>query len=205
MRFLINSSEVDDGTKISRNLANYVITTGNTINLSNAYSDPRFDPIVDSVWKFKTQALLCMPIRNLDGEIIGCAQIANRLDQCAFDENDELLFEAFCIFCGLGINNTIIYNQLERSMAEKSVALEVVSYHATCSKHELDTFLVKYQELNRKIRIENLGSYVFDDFSLDSDEMIIASYDMFKKLGLIKTFQIEKKVIINIQKTMGYF
>lgn len=202
---MINSSEVDDGTKISRNLANYVITTGNTINLSNAYSDPRFDPIVDSVWKFKTQAILCMPIRNLDGEIIGCAQIANRLDQCAFDENDELLFEAFCIFCGLGINNTIIYNQLERSMAEKSVALEVVSYHATCSKHELDTFLAKYQELNRKIRIENLGSYVFDDFSLDSNEMIIASYDMFKKLGLIKTFQIEKKVIIYIQKAIEYF
>jgi len=80
-------------------------------------------------------------------------------------------------------------------MAEKSVALEVLSYHATCSKNELDSFLVKYQDYNRKIRIENLGSYVFDDFSLDSDEMIIASYDMFKKLGLINIFQIDKKVI----------
>ena len=190
-------SEVDDGTKISRNLADYVIKTGNTINLSNAYSDSRFDPIVDSVWKFKTQAILCMPIRNLDGSIIGCAQIANRLDQYAFDENDELLFEAFCIFCGLGINNTMIYNQLEKSMAEKSVALEVVSYHATCSKSEMDVFFSKYQEvcLGKKFRIENLGSYVFDDFSLDSDEMILASFDMFKKSGLIKAFKIDKKVI----------
>jgi len=138
-----------------------------------------------------------MPIRNLEGNIIGCAQIANRLDQYAFDENDELLFEAFCIFCGLGINNTMIYNRLEKSMAEKSVALEVVSYHASCSKSELDVFLSKYQELyfSKKFRIENLWSYVFDDFSLDSDEMILASYDMFKRLGLIKVFQIDKKVI----------
>ena len=137
-----------------------------------------------------------MPIRNLDGNIIGCAQIANRIDQYEFDENDELLFEAFCIFCGLGINNTIIYNQLEKSMAEKSVALEVVSYHATCAKSELDVFLSKYQDVcfSKNFRIENLGSYVFDDFSFDSDEMILASYDMFKKLGLIKSFQIDKKV-----------
>lgn len=187
---------MDDGTKISKNLADYVIRTGNTINLSNAYSDPRFDPIVDTVWKFKTQAILCMPIRNLEGSIIGCAQIANRLDQYAFDENDELLFEAFCIFCGLGINNTLTYNKLETSMAEKSVALEVISYHGTCSKGELDAFLGKYQEVcfNKKFRIENLDSYVFDDFSLNCDEMILASYDMFKKLGFMKTFQIDRKV-----------
>jgi dual 3',5'-cyclic-AMP and -GMP phosphodiesterase 11 len=103
--------------------------TGNTINIANAYSDPRFDPIVDTVWKFKTQSILCMPIRNLDKHIIGCAQIANRLDNQAFDENDELLFEAFCIFCGLGINNTIIYNKIEKSVAEKSVALVISRFH----------------------------------------------------------------------------
>lgn len=174
-----------------------MIQTGNTINLSDAYTDPRFDPIVDSVWKFKTQAILCMPIRNLKGDIIGCAQIANRLDRHTFDENDELLFEAFCIFCGLGINNTLIYNELEKSMAEKTVALEVTSYHAACSTRELDTFLSKHQDMlfNKNIQIDDFNSYVFDDFMLDSDEMVVASYNMFKSSGLMKTFQIDKKVI----------
>jgi dual 3',5'-cyclic-AMP and -GMP phosphodiesterase 11 len=96
------SVEDDDGTKISRNLADYVIQTGNKINLADAYSDPRFDPVVDSVWMHKTKAILCMPIKNRDNEIIGCAQVANRLDNHQFDENDEQLFQAFCIFCGLG-------------------------------------------------------------------------------------------------------
>ena len=145
-----------------------------------------------------------MPIRNRDNNIIGCAQIANRLDNQSFDENDEQLFEAFCIFCGLGINNTLIYNQLEKSMAEKTVALEVLSYHASCAKSEMISFLSKYlieenenySKVNKSIKIENLSSYVFDDFSLNNDEMILASFEMFKESGLLKTFQIEKQVCL---------
>lgn len=197
---MIFSVEEDDGTKISRNLADYVIKTGNKINLSNAYNDPRFDPLVDTVWKFKTKAILCMPIRNRDSSIIGCAQIANRLDNQPFDENDEQLFEAFCIFCGLGINNTLIYDQLEKSMAEKSVALEVLSYHATCAKSDATSFMNKNfkeeTELDSKLNISRdvLSSYIFNDFSLNTDEMVLASYEMFKHSGLMKTFQIEQQV-----------
>ena len=140
-----------------------------------------------------------MPIRNRDNNIIGCAQIANRLDNQPFDENDEQLFEAFCIFCGLGINNTLIYDQLERSMAEKSVALEVLSYHATCPKNELATFINKYEPKDNNEEIffyqrDILNSFIFDDFSMNIDEMILASYEMFKHSGLMNTFQIDKKV-----------
>lgn len=197
---MIFSVEDDDGTKISRDLADYVINTGNKINLSDAYSDPRFDPLVDTIWSFKTKALLCMPIRNRDNNIIGCAQIVNRVDDQSFDENDEQLFEAFCIFCGLGINNTLMYNQLEKSMAEKSVALEVLSYHATCPRSELELFRNRYPNFDNfssvvdKNRSVSISSYIFNDFSLTSDEMILASYEMFKQSGLMKTFQIENQV-----------
>lgn len=195
-----HSVEDDDGSKISNALADHVIKTGEKINLSNAYDDPRFDPLVDTIWKFKTKGILCMPIRNRDSNIIGCAQIANRLDNQPFDENDEQLFEAFCIFCGLGINNTLIYDQLERSMAEKSVALEVLSYHATCSKVELNTFVKKFFSTEDEnyffFQRENLNSFVFDDFSLNTDEMIMAAYEMFKHSGLLDVFKIEKNTLI---------
>lgn len=238
-----HSVEDDDGSKISRELADYVIQTGEKINLADAYSDPRFDPLVDTVWRFKTKGILCMPIRNRDRQIIGCANIANRLDDQPFDEADEELFEAFCIFCGLGIANTLIYNKLEKSMAEKVVALEVLSYHATCSKNELTAFMTKYgpaitggdeadhnyhhfvssssssgySSLPKQItdgggqtlsiaastlgvRLSQndscLTSYLFNDFSLDNDEMVVASYEMFKRSGLMRNFHIEKQVHI---------
>jgi dual 3',5'-cyclic-AMP and -GMP phosphodiesterase 11 len=99
-----------------------------------------------------------------------------------------------------GINNTMIYNQLEKSMAEKSVALEVLSYHATCSKNELVAFLSKYpncetiMQVNSSINTQVLSSYVFDDFLFNADEMVLASYAMFAELNFIENFKIEKQV-----------
>lgn len=188
------SVEDDDGTKISRFLAEHVIKTGKTVNLEDAYLDPRFDPIVDSVWRQKTKGLLCLPIFNRDSCVIGCAQVSNRVDNLPFDENDEQLFEAFGIFCGLAIHNTLIYHELERSMAEKSVALEVLSYHATSSKHEVNSFAQRFTNENFFFNKENLKSYVFNDFSLNVDQMVMAAFEMFKQSGLMKTFQIDKKV-----------
>ncbi|KAG7249172.1 hypothetical protein CRUP_008933, partial [Coryphaenoides rupestris] len=50
--------------------------------------------------------------------------------------------EAFVIFCGLGINNTMMYNQVKKMWAKQSVALDMLSYHATCSKVEVDLLKV---------------------------------------------------------------
>lgn len=43
----------------------------------------------------------------------------------AFNRNDEQFLEAFVIFCGLGIQNTQMYEAVERAMAKQMVTLEV--------------------------------------------------------------------------------
>lgn len=43
----------------------------------------------------------------------------------AFNRNDEEFLEAFVIFCGLGIQNTQMYEAVERAMAKQMVTLEV--------------------------------------------------------------------------------
>jgi dual 3',5'-cyclic-AMP and -GMP phosphodiesterase 11 len=40
----------------------------------------------------------------------------------------------------------------------------------------------------------NLYSLTFDDFSLESDEMLLGAVSMFLDLGLVKKFSIEKEV-----------
>ncbi len=37
--------------------------------------------------------------------------------------------QAFTIFCGLGINNCLLYDQLDRTDAKKAVALEVINIY----------------------------------------------------------------------------
>ena len=62
--------------------------------------------------------------------IIGVCQLVNKMEETtgkvkAFNRNDEQFLEAFVIFCGLGIQNTQMYEAVERAMAKQMVTLEV--------------------------------------------------------------------------------
>lgn len=66
--------------------------------------DRRFNDEIDKLTGYKTKSLLCMPIRNSDGEIIGVAQAINKTPGGApFSDDDEkvrlsLLLHTFYIF-----------------------------------------------------------------------------------------------------------
>lgn len=52
------------------------------------------------------------------------------------------LFQAFSIFTGLGIHNCQMYENACKLMAKQSVALEVLSYHATAQNDETEKLMV---------------------------------------------------------------
>lgn len=61
---------------------------------------------------------------------VGVCQLVNKMEENsgkikAFNRNDEEFLEAFVIFCGLGIQNTQMYEAVERAMAKQMVTLEV--------------------------------------------------------------------------------
>ena len=48
-----------------------------TVNIVNVYEDSRFDPSVDREdSEFRHKSILCMPIKNADGQIIGVIQVS---------------------------------------------------------------------------------------------------------------------------------
>ena len=52
-------------------------TTGETLNITNAYEDKRFNREVDLMTGYKTSTLLCMPIYIKD-RIIGVVELVNK-------------------------------------------------------------------------------------------------------------------------------
>src|SRR5918911_1610407 len=60
-------------------IAGYVAQTGETINLVDAYDDPRFNREVDRRTGYRTRSLLCLPIRDRAGGIAGAVQVLNKL------------------------------------------------------------------------------------------------------------------------------
>uniref|UniRef100_A0A8C8DHM6 Phosphodiesterase n=1 Tax=Oryzias sinensis TaxID=183150 RepID=A0A8C8DHM6_9TELE len=177
---------------INNSIAELVASTGLPVNISDVCQDPRFDAEADQASGFHIRSVLCVPIWNRTHQIIGVAQILNRLDRKTFNDADQRLFEAFVIFCGLGINNTMMYNQVKKTWAKQSVALDMLSYHATCSKVEVDRLKAAKIPLSNELGIDE---FHFNDFSLDNDAMITASLRMFQDLGVVQKFKIDYEVL----------
>ncbi|KAI1303641.1 Dual 3',5'-cyclic-AMP and -GMP phosphodiesterase 11 [Halotydeus destructor] len=179
---------------INVGITGFVAGTGQTLNVTDAYCDSRFDQSVDvnSSRNFRHRSILCMPIRNAQRKIIGVSQLINKMSGVPFNKNDENLFEAFAIFVGLGIQNVQMYEKVVKAMAKQRVTFEVLSYHATAPAEEAQHLARQIIPSTQAMRLNDLQ---FSDFSLDEDMMIKACLRMFLDLDLIERFQIDYLVV----------
>jgi putative ABC transport system ATP-binding protein len=76
-------------------IAGAVARSGETIRIDDAYADDRFNPDVDRQTGFRTQSILCLPVKNMEGEVFAVAQLLNRRDGQPFDAQDEQRFSEF--------------------------------------------------------------------------------------------------------------
>ncbi|CAG0902241.1 unnamed protein product [Darwinula stevensoni] len=96
-------------------IVGYVAKTGESVNIPDAYLDSRFNHDIDAKTGYVTRSLLCMPIKDYGGDVIGVAQVINKRDGGIFTLNDEKVFAAYLQFCGIGLRNAQLYekSQLE--------------------------------------------------------------------------------------------
>lgn len=110
----------------------------------------------------------------------------------AFTDSDVSIFEAFAIFCGLGIHNTQMYESACKLMAKQKVALECLSYHATANN---DDALRLVSDVIPSAQTYNLYSFTFIDFDLTDDDTCRATIRMFKQCDLIEKFHVPYDVL----------
>ncbi|XP_055444035.1 cGMP-specific 3',5'-cyclic phosphodiesterase isoform X5 [Bubalus kerabau] len=134
-----------DANRINYMYAQYVKNTMEPLNIPDVSKDKRFPWTNENMGNINQQcirSLLCTPIKNgKKNKVIGVCQLVNKMEETtgkvkAFNRNDEQFLEAFVIFCGLGIQNTQMYEAVERAMAKQMVTLEVLSYHASAAEEE---------------------------------------------------------------------
>src|SRR5256885_13730074 len=63
---------------VGQGIAGTVASTGETINIPDAYADSRFDRTFDAVLDYRTDDIYCMPIVNRVGETVGVLELLNR-------------------------------------------------------------------------------------------------------------------------------
>lgn len=91
-------------------LAGHVATTGETVNIKDAYTDKRFNKEIDMQTGYKTKTILCMPIRNLSHQIVGVFQVLNKKGG-EFTDKDEDLLIAIGSSAGIALENANLFNK----------------------------------------------------------------------------------------------
>ncbi len=64
---------------LGKGIAGTVATTGEVINVSNAYKDSRFNQDIDKNTGYKANAILTMPIKTASGGVIAVVQFINKV------------------------------------------------------------------------------------------------------------------------------
>lgn len=93
-----------------KGLAGYVVKTGESLNIVDAYNDSRFNPEVDLKTGYRTKTILCMPITNNNREIIGAFQVLNKIDG-VFTKNDEDLLIAIGGSASIALENAQLFDK----------------------------------------------------------------------------------------------
>lgn len=101
-----------------KGLAGYVVKTGETVKIKDAYHDSRFNQEIDKHTGYKTYNMICMPIRNIKYEIIGVFQVLNKKDG-DFTEADEEILLTIGTNAGIAIENNILFNIQQEMIKEQ--------------------------------------------------------------------------------------
>uniref|UniRef100_A0A8C5BST2 Phosphodiesterase n=1 Tax=Gadus morhua TaxID=8049 RepID=A0A8C5BST2_GADMO len=185
-----------DVSQINYMYAQYVQNTTMPLNITDVTKDLRF-PWTPDQPSNHIKSLLCTPIGNgKKDKVIGVCQLVNKMDEAtggvkAFNRNDEQFLEAFAIFCGLGIQNTQMYESVERAMAKQEVTLEVLSYHASAAEEETRLLQVTAAATVPSAQTLHIMDFSFSDFELSDMETTLATIRMFIDLNLVHNYQMK--------------
>lgn len=105
-----------DEIRFSRTLgvAGHVATSGEILNISDAYADQRFNSEIDRQTGYHTRNMLTFPMKNSFGGIIGVFQVLNKRYGC-FGESDEKLLAAISSIASAQVENAMLYEQQRKS------------------------------------------------------------------------------------------
>ncbi len=95
-------------------IAGYVATSGQVLNIPNAYADARFNPNIDKQTGYNTKNILAAPMRNKLGDLIGVFQALNKFGG-PFTGDDEELLDAISTIAATQIENAQLYAEQKKT------------------------------------------------------------------------------------------
>ena len=123
---------------LAAGIAGTVASSGTPIRISDAYTDPRFNPEVDKRTGYRTRNILCAPMRNARGQVIGVFQVLNKRDG-DFSALDEQLLASLSSQAAVAVENAQLYDEVQRAYTQLQTLDRMKSDFLNSISHELRT------------------------------------------------------------------
>ncbi len=82
---------------------------------NNPYEEDFFNPEVDKKTGYKSKSILCIPVENTSGEVVGAFQVLNKFDENGddglFDNGDARRLTLVAAFCEKTLESYMLYNE----------------------------------------------------------------------------------------------
>ena len=98
-------------------IVGHTVQTGETINVEDAYSDPRFYAAVDGRTGYQTRAVLAVAVKNQAGDIVGAFEALNK-HAGVFTARDEQSLTALALHAATAIETAQLVGEMRRSQDE---------------------------------------------------------------------------------------
>ncbi len=164
---------------LGKGIAGIVGKTGETVNLKDAYKDKRFNKEFDTKSGYRTTSMLCMPMKNRSGRIVGVFQILNK-HHGFFDRHDEHFLSELSIPASIAIDNARLHlAELENQRVEKE--LEVAyRIQQQILPHELPA-MSGIQVSAVAIPCHTVGGDFYDVIKINEDKVALVIADVTGK------------------------
>ncbi len=137
--------------KVGEGIAGWVAKSGDLVNIPDAYVDTRFQPAVDLRSGYRTRSILCAPMRDSQGKIVGVLQVLNKLGG-PFTEEDEDLLLALSSQAAIAIENAKLYH----SLVAQNTLLARARDELTRRSYEVNALFEVERELSEHLELDEL-------------------------------------------------
>jgi adenylate cyclase len=147
-------------------IAGAVFSSGHSINIPYAYADLRFNPAFDRRTGYFTRSILCVPIVNEAGRIIGVTQVLNKRGG-PFTDEDEARLRAFTAQLAISLENAKLFDDVQnvknynesmlQSMSNGVVTLNEEGKVATCNQSGLRILRVEPKAILQQTAAQFFG------------------------------------------------
>ncbi len=162
---------------VGKGISGYVAQTGETVNVSKAYEDKRFNPEFDRISGYKTKSILCMPMKNRENKIIGVFQLLNKGHGATdFDREDESFLKAFSVNAAIAVENS---NLAQRMV--QTERLSVVGKMAEMIIHDIKSpmsIIRLYAQVLKKKEDDEESAELLDEIIRQIDRLVDMSQEL---------------------------